>query len=161
MRTPWEIQCTGLRGLSLGFPSAAYSLHFISWLTRCVAIHLELLRSFDPPFLQVLLIRDRSSSQLKSPCPAGGCCWGQAGDRQHSFPTPRGEVQLPPPPHRTHHSPSWGRWGSIPPQLCQSRRVRWQCAFCVPPHVSVRLCRVCPLHVSMGHTAAAWVFLDM
>lgn len=41
MRTTWEMQCKGLWGLSLGFPSAAYSLHFISWLTKCVAIHLE------------------------------------------------------------------------------------------------------------------------
>lgn len=41
MRTTWEMQCKGLWGLSLGFPSAAYSLHFISWLAKCVAIHLE------------------------------------------------------------------------------------------------------------------------
>lgn len=80
----------GLRGLSVGFPSAGYSLHFISWLTRCVAIHLELLRSFDPPSLQALPLPDKNSAlQLKSLCvQREDGAGGQAGDLWLSPTTP-------------------------------------------------------------------------
>lgn len=138
MRTPWEIQYKGLWGLSLGFPSEAYSLHFISWLTRCVPIHLELLRSFDTPFLQVLLIRDRRTSlQLKSPCPAGGWCRGPGWRWAALFPHTKGRG---PAVSSTPQNPLLTLLGQLrvhPPLLCQNRQVSWQCAFCVPPHGAV------------------------
>lgn len=83
-------QHKGLWGLSVGFPSAGYSLHFISWLTRCVAIHLELLRSFDPPSLQALPLPDKNSAlQLKSFCvQQEDGAGGQAGDLWLSPTTP-------------------------------------------------------------------------
>lgn len=159
MRTPWEIQCKGLWGLSLGFPSEAYSLHFTSWLTRCVAIHLELLRSFDPPFLQVLLIDRRSSLQLTFPCPAGGCCWGPGWRQAAQLPHANRRGPASPPPHRTHHSPSWGRWGSIPPAVSKQAHKVAVCFLCTIPCLWGSR-GVSPLCVSMGHTAVAWVLLD-
>lgn len=158
MRTTWEIQCKGLWGLSLGFPSAAYSLHFISWLTRCVAIHLELLRSFDPPFLQALFLRDKKSSlQLKSPCLAGGCCWRPGWRWAARFPHAKGTgpavSSTPQKPPRT----VLGQLRVCTPTLCQSRHVSWQCFLCATPW----LWEVSPIHSSMAHTAVAWVLLDV
>lgn len=136
-------QHKGLWGLSVGFPSAGYSLHFISWLTRCVAIHLELLRSFDPPSLQALPLPDKNSAlQLKSFCvQREDGAGGQAGDLWLSpttpVATPAPPHQPPHPPHRTfphllglgaHHSP----WSPC------------KCAFCTSTHISLFIRRISP-----------------
>lgn len=121
MRTTWEIQCKGLWGLSLGFPSAEYSLHFISWLKRCVAIHLELLRSFDPLFLPARFLRDKKVLCSWNPRVGQEDAAGdQAGDGQQGFPMPKGQVQVSHPPHRNDHTPSWGSQGSIPPRCAKA-----------------------------------------
>lgn len=128
----------GLRGLSVGFPSAGYSLHFISWLTRCVAIHLELLRSFDPPSLQALPLPDKNSAlQLKSVrVQWEDCAGGQAGDLWLSpttpVATPTPPYQPPHPPHRTVPHLLGLIWGA--PLPLKPMQV---CFLHLKPHLSV------------------------
>lgn len=79
-----------------------------------MAIHLELLRSFDPPSLQALPLTDkRSSLQLKSHrAQREDAAGDQAGDRNSL--TLGAEVQPPHAPPTTDHPPSQGTGGAVP-----------------------------------------------